>query len=623
MPFLKKIVPINEKEIYKKVAHFSISKMGKKRLPLEFILELANAHNGSVENVINLVTEFSDLNYENIGIKFQPFKYEKIALSDFEWYDTYKKLFIKEKDWNKIINFSKSSNFKVWLDIFDVYGCKILKNNLKNIVGVKLQASIVDNGEVFEQFKTIDLSKKKLIINISGFDISKIEELLIKYESLKFNEIILQIGFQHYPTDISDTSINKIHILRSAFPNKKICYADHLLAEEKISKIFPIIAYACGCEYIEKHVCLNRKKSKYDYFSSLEKNEIKELLNYIEQVSKCFSAPFISFNEFNYLKKSQQIPVLRKDIKKGQLISKKDIIYRRTKKKGLNFNEINEIQKSFYILKKDLNKFETVKKSDFKKSNIGVIVAGRMKSSRLKNKAILKINNIPSIELCLLNCLKIRDVSKVILASSTLPEDSLLKNYTLNGKVEFFQGHPDDVILRFLKASEKYDLDVIIRVTADCPIISPEIAEFLLKAHFEKGADYTAPKDYSVGTNCEIYNVQMLKNIIGLLGNAKHSEYMTWYAQNNADIFKINIVDLPKEYVRTYRLTLDYEEDLKMFNELFKKLKHLKKEASLTDIFETLDTYPEIPSINNHITLVYRTDKKLIEKLNKLTKIKY
>ncbi len=610
------------KKSIKRWCTFQLPKMGKIRLPLKVILELANTHNGSVDSIMNLIKEFSDLDYEDIGIKFQPFKYDEIALSDFSWYNTYKELYIDEKNWNKIINFSKSSSFKVWLDIFDVYGCKILKNNLKNIFGVKLQASIVDNHEVFEQFKKIDLSEKKLIINISGFEISKIEELLLKYETLKFNEIILQIGFQHYPTDISDTSINKINILKSAFPNNKICYADHLLAEEKISKIFPLIAYASGCEYLEKHVCLNRKKAKYDYFSALEKNEIKEVLNNIKEVTKCFSARFISINEFNYLKKSQQMPVLRKNLKQGQLISKKDIFYRRTNKKGLNFDEINEIQKSFYILKKDLDKFETIKKSDYKKSNIGVIVAGRIKSSRLKNKAILKINKIPSVELCLSNCLKIKDVSKVILASSTLQEDSLLKNYTLNRKAEFFQGDPDDVILRFLKASEKYDLDVIIRVTADCPIVSPEIAEILLKAHFEKGADYTAPKQFSVGTNCEIYNVQMLKKIIDLLGNAKHSEYMTWYAQNNAHIFKINMVDLPEEYIRDYRLTLDYEEDLKMFNELFKKLKNLKKELSLRNIFETLDNYPEIPSINNHLTLVYKTDKKLIEKLNKVTKIK-
>ena len=47
---------------------------------------------------------------------------------------------------------------------------------------------------------------------------------------------------------------------------------------------------------------------------------------------------------------------------------------------------------------------------------------------------------------------------------------------------------------------------------------------------------------------------------------------MTWYMRNNPEFFSLNILDLPEELVRDYRLTLDYQEDLDMFNVLFNKL---------------------------------------------------
>jgi N,N'-diacetyllegionaminate synthase len=263
----------------------------------------------------------------------------------------------------------------------------------------------------------------------------------------------------------------------------------------------------------------------------------------------------------------------------------------------------------------------TVTKSNFKKARIGVIVACRMKSSRLKNKAILPIHGVASVERCLSNCLKMRNVDVVVLATSDLPADSILQNYTLGGAVKFWRGDPEDVILRYLGACEKFGIDVIIRVTADCPVVSVEIAEILLKSHFESGSDYTTAKSCSVGSGVEIYNTEALLRVIKYLGNAKYSEYMTWYMQNNSDIFKVNLVDLPLELQRDYRLTLDYEEDLEMFNRLFTELEKRGLDPNLKNIFNILDDDSSIPALNQHLTLRYRTDQELIEKLNAVTRI--
>ena len=212
-------------------------------------------------------------------------------------------------------------------------------------------------------------------------------------------------------------------------------------------------------------------------------------------------------------------------------------------------------------------------------------------------------------------------IDEVILATSITGEDAVLANYTLEGRVKFWQGDPEDVISRYLGACETYGIDVVIRVTGDCPVISPEIAEFLLKSHFAAGADFTESRQFAVGSNSQIYNVEALKRVIELKGSADYSEHMTLYMTNNPGIFKVNTVDLPSELVRDYRLTLDYQEDLDMFNELFKKLEEENLDSTLLNIFKVLDENHYIPEINSHKTLVYKTDPDLIKLLKEKTTI--
>jgi N,N'-diacetyllegionaminate synthase len=587
------------------------------------ILETANFHSGDIAQIKEAVTTFGNVDYENLGIKFHAFKYDKVALPDFSWYAIVKNFFIDEGQWAEIITLAHETNFKVWLDLFCIYGVEILEKNLSSVFGIKLQPSILDNLEIIDALKKPGLSDKELIINISGLEISAIEHYLEQFRAFGFKKIILQLGFQNFPTQIEDTSLKKVDILRTAFPGLAVGYADHIDADIPFSKHFPGYAYLKGCSYLEKHICNRRKETPYDFNSALEFDEVKGMAAEIKEVNRCFSADFISENERKYYEKSLQKPVLKATVRKGQLVAASDVIFRRTDKPGMNINQLKELQSGFYILDKSLEPFDTLTVKDFKKPRIAAIVAARMKSSRLKQKAILPIRGMSSIERCLDNCLRFPFTDDVILATSTIEEDAVLGQYTLKGRAKFWQGDPEDVISRYLGACDKYDIDVVIRVTGDCPVVSPEIARFLLESHFAAGADFTEPRQFAVGSNSQVYNVEALRRVIELVGNADYSEHMTLYMTNNPGIFKVNFVDLPPELIRDYRLTLDYQEDLDMFNELYKKLEEEHLDATLLNVFKVLDENPGIPKINAHKTLVYKTDKALIKLLNEKTRIKH
>ena len=83
----------------------------------------------------------------------------------------------------------------------------------------------------------------------------------------------------------------------------------------------------------------------------------------------------------------------------------------------------------------------------------------------------------------------------------------------------------------------------------------------------------------------------------------------------------INKVRLPEVLVRDYRLTIDYQEDLNMFNKIEEYFEINNLDFSIYKLFEFLDSNPKIAKINSHLTLKYKTDKELIDTLNRETKI--
>ena len=585
------------------------------------ILEVANTHGGNISYILKLLDEFEEFNKKNgFGIKFQPFKYNQIATEDFEWYRVYKELYINENDWAKVFNKAYETK-DIWIDIFDLYGVSIIQKNLRNIYGLKLQTSILDNQEVYHALQAIDISQLKLIINIAGRSKVDIKNIVDKYEALNVEELLLEVGFQAYPTDLVDSGLSKIKYLKDNYKHR-IVFADHIDGKVQEAETLPLIASILGADIIEKHIMHSTLETKYDGFSSVKFDTYKKIIKSQNNFIPLMRSEFINDSEIKYLNDSYQIPILKANKNHSSIVSlDDDFIFRRSSLNGLNSKQIRDLASSFYVLKVTKEKNNTLKKEDFRKANIAAIIACRLKSTRLPNKAILKIGKMSSLELCIKNTLKIDNITNVVLATSDNKQDSELSKYTYDDSVIFHQGDAEDVVKRYLDIINELEIDVFIRITGDMPYVSSEIANYLLKSHFEVGADYTVAKEFSVGTSVEIISTSALKKVKKYFPNADYSEYMTWYFQNNPEYFNLNFVDLPQKWIRDYRLTLDYQEDLDMFNHIEKHFDRNNLDYSIKELYKFLDENIKVSALNSHISLVYKTDKKLIKILNEKTKI--
>ena len=232
-----------------------------------------------------------------------------------------------------------------------------------------------------------------------------------------------------------------------------------------------------------------------------------------------------------------------------------------------------------------------------------------------------QIGDLTSVELCLKNALQLKNINHCILATSNLEEDAELVNYIYSKNVVFHTGDPFDVIDRYLQIINQLKIDVIVRVTADMPFISNDVLDPILKSHFESGADYSRAKKAAIGTNLEIINAEALRRVKSFFPSADYSEYMTYYFTNNPNHFLINEIDLPSELVRDYRLTLDYPEDLELFNKITTALNDKGEDVNLKNIIKYLDENPDDLKINSGLEVKYHSDPTLIAKLNQHTKI--
>lgn len=586
-----------------------------------YIIEVANTHGGDLSYLEQVIESFEDI-HENIGIKFQIFGQDTIATTDYKSYNLYGKLQFDLEIWARLIE-RASKTKDVWLDVFDTYGIQAFEQNSDRVLGLKLQSSVLFNFEVIAALKHQDLSTKKLILNVAGHSLDDIKKILSTFSNdLNPGEILLEFGFQSYPTLLRDSGICKINSLRKKF-NNRLVFADHVDGRSKDAIYLPAVAVLLGVEVIEKHVMLENRPTEYDHFSSIYPNEFKEMIQKSEEFSLLSQGEFLNDAEIAYLTQTRMKPILKHKLTAGSIPSlEQDFVFRRSPQDGLTVNEIQTLLDSKHLLKHDVEAHRTLKEADFKPARVGLVIVSRLKSTRLKEKAKLLIGDLSSLEFCLKNALLIENIDSVSLATTTNKEDQELENYKYSEEVGFYQGSEEDVMARILDVCDAEGLDIVSRITADMPYQSNEIYQQSLNAHFAKGADYTRIEGAPIGLAPGIITVAAMKKAKEFFPSAKYSEYLSFYFKNNAEVFKYESFHVAKEFRANFRLTLDYQEDLDMLNKLNEIFKPEEVGPNYTGkLLEVLASNAEISNINMGLEVVYKDNSDFIRLLDLNTTI--
>ena len=117
-----------------------------------------------------------------------------------------------------------------------------------------------------------------------------------------------------------------------------------------------------------------------------------------------------------------------------------------------------------------------------KNKNIVAIIQARMGSSRLPGKVMLPLAGIPIIKIIHERVKQSRLVNMIVIATSENPKDDRLVEYCQNENMLVFRGSEDDVFGRVLECAEFCEADIIVEITADCPLVDPFHVDTLIDA---------------------------------------------------------------------------------------------------------------------------------------------
>jgi spore coat polysaccharide biosynthesis protein SpsF len=108
------------------------------------------------------------------------------------------------------------------------------------------------------------------------------------------------------------------------------------------------------------------------------------------------------------------------------------------------------------------------------------IIQARMSSSRLPGKVLQDVAGKPIIQHMLERVQNAKSLDGIIVATTTDPSDDVIENFCKQLSVPCFRGSLPDVLDRCYQAAAKFQADVIVRLTADCPLIDPEVLDLTL-----------------------------------------------------------------------------------------------------------------------------------------------
>ena len=234
---------------------------------------------------------------------------------------------------------------------------------------------------------------------------------------------------------------------------------------------------------------------------------------------------------------------------------------------------------------------------------IAAIVQARMGSTRLPGKIMKTIKNKPMLNYVFDRLELSKKLDDIILATTISPDDDALEEFARQRGIHCFRGSEDDVLDRYYEAAKKYEIDIIVRITSDCPLIDPEIVDEVLIAHLKNGGDYTSniiQRTYPRGLDTEAFNFDVLEYAYKNATEKYEREHVTYYIYTHPEKFQLHNVEAKGKLNRPdIRITVDTAEDYILIEKIFTYFDRI--DFKTEEVIDLLDGSQELMSINKDV----------------------
>ncbi len=218
------------------------------------------------------------------------------------------------------------------------------------------------------------------------------------------------------------------------------------------------------------------------------------------------------------------------------------------------------------------------------------IVQARMGSTRLPGKVLADLCGAPMLQRQLERVRRATSLDRVVVATSTDETDLPIAVLCESLEVPCFRGDLNDVLARFLGAIDEFDPEVVVRITADCPLISPLVIDSIVHSFFESDCDYlsnTLDPTFPDGVDVEVVRVRALRALAQLDTDIPEREHVTLGIYRRPEQFVVrNFTGDPD--LSDLRWTVDSPEDLEFVRWVYSELFYTNPKFDLAEIMELL-----------------------------------
>jgi len=234
--------------------------------------------------------------------------------------------------------------------------------------------------------------------------------------------------------------------------------------------------------------------------------------------------------------------------------------------------------------------------------NVTAIVQARMGSARLPGKVLMDLGGETVLGCVVQRLRRASRISEVVVATSERVENDRIAGECDRLGVSCFRGSENDVLDRYLRAATHFRSDVIVRVTSDCPLIDPAVADEVVSAFFDGTADLACndlPCTFPRGLDVEVFSPETLRRAEAIATKSYQREHVTPVIYERPDLFRIASVCGEQDFSQ-YRWTLDTAEDLQLIREIYAHFEN-RQDFCWQHVIELMQHRPELAHINAHV----------------------
>ena len=192
-----------------------------------------------------------------------------------------------------------------------------------------------------------------------------------------------------------------------------------------------------------------------------------------------------------------------------------------------------------------------------------VVVQARAGSTRLPGKVLMPVGGRPMLAFMLARLESVR-CDDLVVATSTDGRDDAVAEVAAAAGVSVVRGSESDVLARFVAALDAHPADVVVRLTADCPLIDPAVVNEAIAVRAATGADYasnTLVRTYPDGLDVEVLTADALRAAAAEAVDPVEREHVTPFVYRRPERFRLAAVVGP-EPLGDLRWTVDTADDL-------------------------------------------------------------